>query len=176
MGSRRRRGRTRKHPTSVRKVLVTGIPATGKTTLGDYLRDQHGFRHLNFETADLLRFLPDGFTLDRGRLREAEREGRNIVITWGFVPDTQFEAVLKIRGMGFRWVWFDGDRETALSKYLLHGRPREAWELQLAKIRSVIDPQLAKLAPMLLDPFTTSGEYRAIEEVANEVIEAASRH
>ncbi len=31
------------------KFLITGIPGTGKTTIGNWLEDKHSFKHIDFE-------------------------------------------------------------------------------------------------------------------------------
>jgi hypothetical protein len=68
-----------------RLLLITGIPAKGKTCVGDDLRERHGFKHLDFETARLLDYLPDGATLDVSRIGQLKQQGRDVVITWGSV-------------------------------------------------------------------------------------------
>jgi broad-specificity NMP kinase len=43
------------------RILLTGIPGTGKTTLGAYLGVRHRFEHLDFERkTDIDRFLVRG--------------------------------------------------------------------------------------------------------------------
>jgi shikimate kinase len=37
-------------------LLLTGVPGTGKTDLGNYLAEHHAFRHVDFETVALPRF------------------------------------------------------------------------------------------------------------------------
>lgn len=169
MSKKKRGGRTLKRPTSLRLVLVTGIPATGKTTVGEHLRDQHGFKHLDFEGAHLWDYLPNGVTLDEGRIKQLKTQGRDVVITWGFVPDTQLAAVCALRDLGFRWIWFDTDREIALREYLARGRSRSDWDRQLAKIAAHIDPNMDSLAPIVVDTFAVGGQRRPLEEVTRDV-------
>jgi broad-specificity NMP kinase len=38
----------------MKKLLITGVPGTSKTTIGDYLAEKHGFTHINLED-------PNGF-------------------------------------------------------------------------------------------------------------------
>lgn len=41
-------------------LLITGVPATGKTTIGDFLQDKLGFKHIDFEDGvSLQRFAAD---------------------------------------------------------------------------------------------------------------------
>jgi hypothetical protein len=165
-----RGGRTLKHPTSLRLLLITGIPATGKTCMGEHLRELHGFKHADFEGPQLGHYLPDGITLDRARIEQLKQQGRDAVITWGFVPDTQLAAVLVFRDLGFRWVWFDGDRESALREYLALGRLKSDWDRQLGKISAYIDPWMDSLAPVIVNTFDADGQRRALCEVARDVL------
>jgi hypothetical protein len=81
--------------------------------------------------------------VDRQRVRQLLDERRDVVITWGFVPDSQLRAVLELRGLGFEWLWFDGDRELALKNYLSLRRTRSDWDRQLGKGRAVHRPTVA---------------------------------
>ena len=168
-GRRGKRGPTRKQPKNVRHLLLTGIPATGKTCIGKYLHDTRRFKHVDFETHALFGYMPDGFNIDRRRMREVAQERRDFIITWGFLPDTQLRAVLELRELAFEWIWFDGDRTLALTKYLGLGRSRPHWDRQLDKIEQYIDPRIHELAPRIVDPFD-AGDYRPLEELAAEIV------
>ncbi len=170
MSKKKRAGRTLRHPTSLRLVLITGIPATGKTTVGDYLRDEHGFKHLDFESGRLWDYLSNGVMLDEHQIKKLKTQGRDVVITWGFVPDTQLAAVRALRDLGFRWIWFDGDREVALREYLKHGRSRSDWDRQLVKIAAHIDPVMESLAPIVVNTFDAEAQRRPLDEVARDVL------
>jgi hypothetical protein len=165
-----RTGRTPRQPKNVRLLLVTGIPATGKTTVATELQKTHGFKHLDFESVTLWACMRNGVDLDLSAVNRLKREGRNVIISWGFVPDTQLQAILALRALGFRWTWFDGDCDAALSHYLALGRSRSDWDRQLAKIQSHIDPRLMELGATTITTFTESGERRPLDEVVADVL------
>lgn len=170
MTKKRRSGRTLKRPASLRLLLLTGIPATGKTTIGDHLRDEHGFRHLDFEQmTNLQRYLGGDELGLRQQIETLKKGGRDVVITWGFLPDVQLRFVLLLRTLGFTWVWFDGDRHSALREYLKRGSPRQAWDAQLARIETQIDPHIDSLAPILVNTFDEAGCFRACGEIASQL-------
>jgi len=97
-----------------------------------------------------------------------------VVVSWGFIPDSQLEAVLALRTLGFRWIWLDGDRELALREYLALGRLKSAWNRQLTKIANHIDPAIDELSPLVIDTFDAHQERRPLEEIVREVL-ASSR-
>jgi hypothetical protein len=152
-------------------LLITGIPGTGKTTLGNYLAEHHGFRHLDFETGALARFWRFGERGFRARLAAAKRRTRNIVVTWGFVPDSQLDMVRAMRSLGFDWIWLDGDRAAARRAFIARGTVSvQMLDAQMERIAEHID--LATLRPRIVDPFDSAGRFRPLEEVAAELIRA----
>jgi hypothetical protein len=164
---------------SVWLIVLTGFPATGKTCVGNYLADYHGFRHLDFE-------IPRIWTLywqygERGfrkQVRVLKQQGQDVVVSWGFVPDTELDAVLLMQSLGFEWVWFDGDREAAHRSYRKRGAPpgvddsqyERNWQVQIGKIDTYLD--LETLHPRTIDPFDSEGQHLPIGVVANEVLRA----
>jgi hypothetical protein len=159
-----------RHDAIVRWLLITGIPGTGKTTVGNYLASEHGFEHLDFEDEmTLRRFLGRGEASLRAELAALRRTHSRVVVTWGFVPQVQLPFVLLMRGLGFEWVWFDGDRDAARRVFLDRGTvPEAALDVQLAAIAQHID--LDQLQPRLLNPFENAGRFRPIAEVAAELL------
>ena len=151
-------------------ILVTGIPGTGKTTIGDYLSDNRSFRHIDFEDGETLgrmvRFGDRGFRKEIARLRQQKQD---VVVTWGFVPDLQLGMVKLMRGLGFDWVWLDGDRAAARRVFLERGTvAEELLDIQMEKIARHID--LAALKPRIVNPFDRDGHFRPLETVAAEVV------
>lgn len=156
--------------TAPRLLLLTGVPGTGKTTMADYLRDVHGFRHLDFEhAATFRRFLRRGDARFRDRVEQMLAGRYDTVISWGFVPGTQLEAVLHLRSVGFHWFWFDGNREAARAAFLARGDvPLELLEQQLARIDADLD--LERLAPTVVDTFDGAGRFRSKAELARVLL------
>jgi hypothetical protein len=150
-------------------LLITGVPGTGKTTIGDYLANAHGFEHLDFEhRPTLTRFFGRGETGLRAEL-DALRERGDVVITWGFDPDAQLAAVLFLRDFGFSWIWFDGDRAAARREFLRRDTVHEtARAVQLEKIDRHID--LSALRPRLINTFDGEGAFRSLAEISSELL------
>jgi cytochrome P450 len=142
----------------------------GKTAVAEHLRQEHGFRHLDFEhRPTLVYFLGNGEDAFHKRVAEVVDGRRDTVISWGFVPEIQLPFVLQLRSAGFRWVWFDGDRAAAHRRYLALGRSPSAWDAQLSKIEAVIDPRLTELQPQIIDT-VESGKYLPLETIAEKLL------
>jgi hypothetical protein len=81
-----------------------------------------------------------------------------VVVSWGFIPDSQLEAVLALRTLGFRWIWLDGDRELALREYLALGRLRYSCDRHIREIVhvAVSTPKRRGRASASLDPYSAA--------------------
>ncbi len=153
----------------MRLLLITGIPGTGKTTIGDHLAEHHGFRHIDFETADLVRFWQYGERGFRKQLSALKQQKQDTVATWGFVPDAQLGMVKLMRSLGFEWVWLDGDRAAARRVFVARATvPEHLLDVQMQKIATYID--LDKLRPRIVNPFDGMGTFRPVPEVAADVL------
>ena len=86
------------------RILITGIPGTGKTTLGDHLAQQHSYVHMDMEN-DGTR---ERFRRDRSAFLTNLPE--KVVITWGFHPQHDVGDILFLKESGFQLVWFAGNR------------------------------------------------------------------
>lgn len=160
------------HGPTPRLLLLTGVPGTGKTTLGHYLRGHHGFVHLDFENpATLTQYVDRGLDPNQLRIEELARSGQDVVITWGFLPAEQLNAVLALRAHGFQWFWFDGNREAARRVFLERATVSEQLlDIQMERIATHLDPRMDELAPTILDTFNNEGQHRPLADLANELL------
>jgi adenylate kinase family enzyme len=140
------------------KLLITGIPGTGKTTIGNYLQTAERYEH---------------FDMEKGGFRSQEefgaainafltKAGENKVITWGFVPGASDGAIKHFQQRGYKMIWFDGNRDAARKAFLKRGDvPEQLLNLQMARIDAL---NLAIFNPVVLDTFDRHGEF--LEEKA----------
>jgi hypothetical protein len=116
---------------AVTRVLIAGIPGTGKSMFTRWLVSRHGFvRCPAAEEPD------DAF---ESEVLESLVHPR-LVIDWGFPafePElTNSLAIVELLiEQGVRTWWFDGDRDAALECFLARGTVSKAdWDRQLAGI------------------------------------------
>lgn len=149
-------------------ILITGIPATGKTTVGNLLRDKYGYKHIDFEDGISLR----RFVTEQEQFVNTELSLGNIVITWGFVPDEgQIGLVKYLENYGFRLIWFDGNRLAAFREYLKAGRPESPFYLQMFRIED--SKVIERLNPLIINTFDGNGEFLDLELLIQSVLHQA---
>lgn len=146
-------------------LLITGVPGTGKTTVGNYLQEKFGYNHIDFEDSNLfLKFesSPDTY------IDELVSNKGKIVITWGFAPDEGgFQRVSFLMLKGFKIIWFDGNRVAAFREYLKAGRPEEPFYFQMFRIEN--SKVIERINPLLINTFDESGHFRKLEEIVDEI-------
>ncbi len=100
----------------MRTVLISGIPATGKTGFGEWLARNRGFHHYDFEKNPARL---DVLAMDPAAFIDAARAGHpDLVLTWGFPPNAVcVTKVGELHAVGLVPWWFDGDRDAALESY-----------------------------------------------------------
>lgn len=153
-------------------ILLTGMPAMGKTTIGDYLMDNHGYTHLDFEeTTARGEYLLKGDLNLKTSIMNLMQKTSNIVITWGFQPNETFSEIFLLRNLGFEWFWFDGNREHAYKQYLIRSNKYcsgdlecmenaiYAWREQLKRIKAYVDPNLVELSPTIINTYDSDGNF-----------------
>lgn len=113
-------------------LLICGLPATGKTTFGEWLHNTHGFLHLDLEMRDCLtrNYLPRFWleriwNLDKAGLAQfvtyLKVRDQSTVLTWAFHTDL-IPFVAQLKDHGFVLWWFEGDRLAIRDSYLARGR------------------------------------------------------
>lgn len=150
----------------MKKILITGIPGTGKTELGDYLHKHYHYEHIDLEKDENIKeFLYE----TNNFIAKLRQKDCYMIITWGFQPYWHAKFVRLLINEGFKHVWLDGDRTVAFDKFAERGTvDQQAFFNQLNNISSskIVDI----LKPIILNPFKENGSFRNIEEIATEII------
>ena len=154
------------------RLLITGIPGTGKTKFGEYLVSAHGFVHRDLEDSNEFA----KFTANPSNyLQELSEGSQKPVISWGFVPTPdQIELVRGIAEHGFDTFWFDGDRPAALRAFQKRGTTSEAtFYLQMYRIES--SRPFESLGPIPINSFDKRGEFKHPSVIFDEIKKALAQ-
>ena len=105
-------------------ILLSGIPATRKSTFARYLASEHGFAHYNLECdprdwphPELKAKWDDDRTAFVAELRKYHDR---VVLDWGF-PVSCSSWISELIDQGVRLVWFDGDVTRAREAFIKRG-------------------------------------------------------
>lgn len=104
------------------KFVINGAPCCGKTTFGNWLQDNHGYRHINFEDGNGTVHLEE-LRIGLKGAAPAPWAGK-VVVTWAFVPNPHnFDIIGTLVSYGFTAWRFDGDRGLARERSIVRDGP-----------------------------------------------------
>src|SRR6266852_1534744 len=130
--------------------LISGIPASGKSTFCRWLEEKKGFLHLDVEKPGVL----DRYELatawvtlfDAGTsaapffVQALDGFKRPVAVDWGFPPE-RLDEVRKLFDGGVMLWWFAADWSVARRKFAERGSrkgPIEAFDIQIRKIEAAL--------------------------------------
>jgi hypothetical protein len=151
-------------------ILVAGMPACGKTSFGDFLRDKKYFLHVDleaFEGSYLHRIWEASLRVQQLELfvETLKQKASRIVLTWGFDPGN-LDIVRALNTAGVELWWFDADEEAARKSFLARGTlPIEYFEAQLSRIREAWADMESCFRPHVIQTLPATGEFLTYEEV-----------
>lgn len=150
------------------KILISGVPGTGKTTVAEHLAQHFGYAHVDMEA--------DSFKARRELEKDANAffdklaDLDNVVISWGFSPYMDRPVVDKVVGAGYVVVWLDGDHTVTLRNFLArenndpHQEANYYGQMQMILSTEVSD----RLNAIKVSPFDGDA-FRPVEDIAAEV-------
>ena len=128
-------------------LLISGIPASGKTTFCRWLEENKGFLHLDVEKPGVLdryglatawNALFDANTPAASFVQALDKFKRPVVIDWGFPPE-HLNTVRKLFEAGVMLWWFAADWAVARRKFKERGTiPLGLFDIQTEKIDAVL--------------------------------------
>lgn len=122
------------------RLLICGVPGAGKSHFVKSLAKSHGFRVLQYDIASDRAVIVPMIRLAVSGQHVAARAllGARVGVEWGFMPDTESEAVAAVINAGFEGWWFAADLADALPAWKAeHPTTDERFfHLQAARITS----------------------------------------
>lgn len=155
-------------------LLLSGIPASRKTTFGRWLEGNRGFLHLDVETVGVL---------ERHELRQEwdalftrapdsllASLSRPTVIDWGFPPHC-LPFVRSLVGAGVQPWWFGGDGNAARQAFIARGTGSLVdFERQMTAIGANWPAIEAVFSPNILRVIEAGPTYVEPEAIAAKVL------
>jgi hypothetical protein len=156
-------------------LFVGGVPATGKSWLGQWLAERHGYLHIDAERDNGAAF--DGLGVHvawndlilSGRapsfLAAINRLRRPVIVNWGF-PTRYLYVVTALQAEGVHAWWFNADTEAARRAFVLRcGIDPALFDYQMADVTRewlLID---LVFRPRIVQAFHADGRQRQPEEL-----------
>lgn len=154
------------------KLFISGIPGSGKTPFADWLRDEFGFMHIDFE------LLSEAYQQFLGQhawnlcwfFVEMAQFSPCVVGSWGF-PIEALPNVQMLNGSDVRLIWFDGDREIACREWMRKtGRSDAQFRAQVAAIDSRIEDIRSLFRNGWIDVVASDGSRLPFPEILRRLL------
>jgi hypothetical protein len=156
-------------------LFVAGVPATGKSWLGEWLAEQHGYLHIDaergdgadFDKADVHEEWDDlVFTGRAGRFIAAINQQRSpVIVNWGF-PVRFLYVVAALQAEGVHAWWFNAETEIARRAFIKRGGINPvAFDRQMADINREWFLIESVFRPRVVEALWPDGSQRTPEEL-----------
>ena len=158
-------------------VLLSGVPASGKSYFGSWLEDHKSFLHIDAEK--------DGRLLEQGLLplwdscfqggnpaalvNALQALNRPVAFNWGF-PTCWLPVVEAMKREGFDIWWFDADRNAARRAFARRGDvPLHAFDKQIADIARDWSKIKKVFSPNIMRTLKSNGAYTEPAEIYRKI-------
>ena len=144
------------------RLLIAGVPATGKSYFCHWLAREHGYVHIDIDSLSLREETTVLNEYCAGKIIAAKPY---VVIDWGFPPEN-LATVQILRDVGFDIWWFDGDRARARKEFIIRDTvPIQYLNIQMQKIESSWEQIKSAFFPHLIDVLAADGTRKSPEEI-----------
>jgi hypothetical protein len=147
-------------------ILLSGIPGSGKTYLGNYLKEKHGFCF--FETDANWDVFNREMRLGDVVSRWLDKHD-HVCLEWGFKP-CYLPHVLSLKNQGARLFWLTCDKAIARPNYLqVHRKDDPTGEAYDKQVKRIEDAHLP--TPDFIKIETSrDGKPKSPEELAQQIL------
>ena len=149
-------------------LVLSGLPATGKSTFGAWLATHHGFRHVDADGGSLAQAKSDAWSnlvtapsekTASDFLQVLGTTGQPVVWDWGF-PPRLLSCVHALKDVGATLWWFTGSESVARKRYIARNRGHvHAFDYQVIQIRQNWPEIEALFRPNFLTTLCDDGSY-----------------
>lgn len=149
------------------KYLISGIPGSGKTSFGNFLRDNKKYLHIDLEDPTTLQEFsqsPEMF------ITNISRNAHNVVVTGGFKASAwAYTMVTFFMRNNFLFIWFDGNHEAAKKAFIKRGTvPIPLFDEKIKEVHAAHET-IMHFNPRIINTFDIAGNFKSFEEIFNEI-------
>lgn len=155
-------------------LLIAGIPATGKSHFGRWLKREHRYVHVDIEKPGRLQNIGLATAWNAcfnanndvaGFVSTLRALSTHVVLDWGFPPEC-LDMVREMKREGVEIWWFDGDRVEARNQFLTRRTvPVCKLDIQIKKIKFHWQDIINLFGPNQIDVIDSSGQRMPPEEI-----------
>lgn len=155
-------------------ILLSGIPATGKSTFASYLSREHSFAHYDLECHPLgwphpeLKAVWDSSR--RAFITQLRQHHNRIALDWGF-PVSYLSWVKELQKEGVRLIWFAGDLARAREVFSSRcgNKGLEIFDNQVTAVQKANYP--IPLDCTVVHALSSSGTFLDLSQIERRVFE-----
>jgi hypothetical protein len=165
----------------INPLLLCGIPASGKSTFGQWLADNRGFLFLDAEKPGSLEqvglrphwnsmFVPGASVLPF--VQALQQLGSPIALDWGFPPSC-LSVVKALKLAGFELWWFDGDPAAARQSFITRNTvPVGCLDVQMQNIDNSWQDIQSVFDSHMIETISAGPSYLAHEQICARILPA----
>ena len=160
-------------------LLLSGIPASGKSTFGQWLAENKGFLFLDAEKLGVLErvglravwnsmFVAGGSVLPF--VKSLQQLGSPIALDWGF-PPACLPVVKALKRASFEVWWFDGNRTAARQSFITRNTvPVSCLDVQMQSIEKSWQNIERVFRDHMIETVSAGPSYLAHEQVLDRIL------
>jgi hypothetical protein len=163
-------------------LFICGIPASGKSGFGEYLRDAHGYFYIDMEYSpwpdeDIHTIWNKIFECpcDENRVRAfviaCEKKNSRVALDLGFPPSKNYSCIVPLlKKLGCRIIWFQCDEDVARRRYEARGnRSINEFEDQMGRIKDNWSRIIEEIGPEVIEVSKPDRSSKTHEELYSEI-------
>ena len=164
-------------------IFICGIPASGKSSFGEFLRDVYGYFYIDMEHSpwadETIHDIWDFIFSDLGNedrvndfIKVLGTKGDKIVLDLGFVPnDIYFWIVSSLKKFGCRIIWFNCSYDVAKKRFTNRqtSLPIELFEKQMRRISDNWEAICDRINPQIIEMVSEDGKSKTKNEIYTEI-------